>query len=310
MIIFNHNLLFQDEPGLEVGKFKNDTETIPVVQEPASRLSENFVPKSDWVEMSGRQARYHSRLPFEKADKDFSWALEVKGVLSLVWDATERKIFYLKEDEYTPERLRFWVLHTFFPLVLELQRTYRLLHVGSVMIEGKAVLFSALSFGGKSTMTDYFIQQGHTLLSDDCLAIGKRHDGYYAIPSYPFHRPFRETETLGYYTDNFSPEPKPLHAVFLLKKSAPDAAVMITELKGIEKFKAFHYSSFINFNFMKEECFNFYMQMGQYVTVYQVIVPWDLGRLGEIHEVIVSHLQAPGDNHIFSHPIPCTGIHG
>ncbi len=291
MIIFNYNLLFQDEPGLEAGAIKRDAETIAVVKESAPQFPENFVPRSDWLEMSGRQARYRSRLPFEKADRDFSWALEVRGVLSLVWDAAERKVFYRKGDEYTPERLRFWVLHTFFPLVLELQRVYRILHVGSVMIEGQAVLFSAFSFGGKSTLTDYFIRRGHTLLSDDCLAIEKRPDGYGAIPSYPFYRPFRETETLGYYTDNFTREPQPLDAVFLLQKSAPDAAVTITELKGIEKFKAFHYSSFIHFEFMREERFTFFMQMGQSVAVYQVAIPWDLKRLGEVYEMIVRHCK-------------------
>ncbi len=289
MIIFNHNLLFQDEPGLETGEFKHEIETIPVVNEPASRLFDNFTPGSDWMEMSGRKIRYHSRWPFENADKNFSWALEVGGVLLLVWDAAERKICYSRKEGYTPERLRFWVLHTFFPLVLELQRTYRILHVGSVMVEGKAVLFSAFSFGGKSTLTDYFIRQGHTLLSDDCLAIKKQPDGYYAVPSYPFQRPFREPETLGYHVDNFSVEPRPLHAVFLLQKNAPDAAVTVGEIKGIDKFEAFHYSSFIHFDFMKEERFTFFTQLSRYVSVYQITIPWDRKRLKEIHEMILGY---------------------
>ena len=132
--------------------------------------------------------------------------------------------------------------------------------MGSVEIGGKPVVFSAFSFGGKSTMTDYFLQKGHTMLSDDSLAIDKRGNEYYAIASYPFHRPYREFETLGYPVENFATEPKPLHAVYLLEKSEPDAAVEIIELKGIEKFKAFHYSSFIDFSFMKKERFDFFMR--------------------------------------------------
>ena len=140
--------------------------------------------------------------------------------------------------------------------MLELRGIYHILHVGSVEIEGKPVLFSAPSFGGKSTMTDYFIQKGHTMLSDDSLGIDKRGDKYYAIASYPVHRPYRELETLGYPVENFATEPKPLHAVYLLEKSEPDVEVEIIEIKGIEKFKAFHYSTFIDFDFMKKERFD------------------------------------------------------
>ncbi len=288
MIIFNHNLLFQDEPELEEGTLrKNGVETIPVVEKPDLQLSEYFMTRSEWVDMSGQKARYYSVVPFMEADRTFSWALEISEVLTLVWDATVRKIFYLKGDRYTPERLRFWILHTFFPLVLELERSYRILHVGSVEIEGRPVLFSAFSYGGKSTLTDYFIRQGHTLLSDDSLAIEKQDDAYYAISSYPFHRPFRKLETLGYFVTDFAIEPKPLHAVFLLEKSDPDASVVVTEIKGIEKFKAFHYSAFINFDFMKEERFEFFMEMARYVPVYKVKVPWDLNRLHEVYDKII-----------------------
>jgi hypothetical protein len=219
----------------------------------------------------------------------FSWALEIKDVVTLIWDAKSRNIFYIKGNNYTPKQLRYWIFHTFFPIVLELERTYRILHVGSVEIEGKPVLFSAFSFGGKSTLTDYFIKQGHPLLSDDSLGIDKRNDGYYAIPSYPFHRPYRKLETLGDPVENFATEPKPLHAVYLLEKSEPDAKVEIHELKGIEKFKAFHYSAFINFDFMKKERFEFFTEMAKHVPVYKITIPWDLQRLSEVYDAIVKH---------------------
>ena len=111
---------------------------------------------------------------------------------------------------------------------------------------------------------------------------------YYAIASYPFHRPYRELETLGYPVENFATEPKPLHAVYLLEKSEADAAVEIEELKGIEKFKAFHYSSFIDFSFMKQERFAFFTEMAKHVPVYKVKVPWDLDRLDEVYKAIVA----------------------
>jgi len=194
-----------------------------------------------------------------------------------------------KGEHYTPERLQFWIFHTFFPIVLELEHTYRILHVGAVEVEGKPVLFSAFSFGGKSTLTDYFIKKGHTMLSDDSVAIDKQGDVYYVIASYPFHRPYREVETLGDPVTNFATERKPLHAVYLLEKGDADASVEISEVKGIEKFKAFHYSSFIDFSYMKQERFDFFTEMAKHIPVYKIIVPWDLKRLNEVYEKIVLH---------------------
>ncbi|WP_415407102.1 hypothetical protein ACLHDG_00845 [Sulfurovum sp. CS9] len=289
MIIFNHNLIFRNEPELR-DEIQNDAlETIFIIEEAGYPLFKTFPLKSAWLPTSGQEVQYRSSIPFEEADEKFSWALEIKGVVTLVWDAKERKIFYRKGDDFTAQRLRFWVFHTFFPIVLELERTYRILHVGSVEIGGKPVLFSASSFGGKSTLTDYFIRQGHTMLCDDSMAIEKRGNIYYAISSYPFHRPYRELETLGYPVENFATKSKPLHAVYLLEKSDPDAAVEITELKGIEKFKAFHYSSFINFNFMKQERFEFFTEMAKQIPVYRVTVPWDMERLEEVYDTIKTH---------------------
>ncbi len=287
MIIFNHNLIFRNEPKLQDNILKNDLESIFIIEEQTFPLSDTFSLIGAWIPISGGKIRYHSTILFENADTRLSWALEIKDVVTLIWDAKERKILYIKDDKYTPIQLRYWIFHTFFPIVLELERTYRILHVGSVEIEGKPVLFSAFSFGGKSTMTDYFIQKGHTMLSDDSLGIEKRGEEYYAVASYPFHRPYREVETLGYHVENFATEPKLLHAVFLLEKSAPDATVEIVELKGIEKFKAFHYSNFINFSFMKQERFEFFSEMAKYVPVYKVVVPWDLERIEEVYEKIV-----------------------
>jgi len=287
MIIFNHNLIFRNEPQLQDNILKNDLESIFITEEQTFPLSDTFPLIGAWIPISSGKIRYHSVILFENADTRLSWALEIKDVVTLIWDAKERKILYIKGDKYTPIQLRYWIFHTFFPIVLELEGTYRILHVGSVEIEGKPVLFSAFSFGGKSTMTDYFIQKGHTMLSDDSLGIEKRGEEYYAVASYPFHRPYREVETLGYHVENFATEPKLLHAVFLLEKSAPDATVEIVELKGIEKFKAFHYSNFINFSFMKQERFEFFSEMAKYVPVYKVVVPWDLERIEEVYEKIV-----------------------
>lgn len=291
-MIFGHYFDFQSDPSV----FKHvlfpipmdSINTIQVIEEAEFPCTDIFQQTKEWFSASGQNVRYHvSTSSTEKMNEKYSWAFEIKDVVTLIWDASDKKIIYIKGENYTPERLRFWVFHTFFPIVLEMEHIYRILHVGSVEIDGKPVLFSAFSFGGKSTMTDYFLQQGHPLFSDDSLGIDKREDGYYAVPSYPFHRPYRELETLGYPVENFATEPKPLHAVYLLEKSEPDVIVEIIELKGIEKFKAFHYSTFINFDFMKKERFEFFAEMSKHIPVYKVTVPWNLDRLDELYKAIV-----------------------
>jgi len=290
-MIFGHHLDFQNEPvlreeysGYPAASADCTSKIIPVVE---SDHIDNFPLKTDWVELSGQLARYYSLTPYEKSNGCFPWALEIQCVLTLTWDAVGQKIIYKKGKNYTPERLRFWIYHTFFPIVLELERIYRILHVGAVEVEGKPILFSAPSFGGKSTLTDYFLQCGHRLLSDDSLGIDKRGDDYYAIPSYPFHRPYRELETLGCFTKNFFTEVKPLHAIFCLEKVDAGVAVEISEVKGIEKFKAFHYSSFIDFHFMKQDRFLFFTEMAKHISVYTVKVPQDIERLNEVYATIM-----------------------
>jgi len=127
------------------------------------------------------------------------------------------------------------------------------------------------------------------MFSDDSISIDKRGDRYYAISSYPFHRPYREVETLGYRVEKFAREQKPLHALYLFEKSEPDVEVKINEIIEIEKFKAFHYSSFIDLSFMKKERFDFFTEMAKHVPVYRVVIPWDLKRLSEVYKVIVKH---------------------
>ncbi len=289
MIIFGYNLLFLHELSLQDSISENGLETIQIIEHSNFVLEQTFKLKSAWFEMTERDVRYLSHKPFSQAGKSFSWALEIKDVVTLVWESEKKRILYKKGENYTSELLHFWVIHTFFPLLLELERIYHILHVGAVEVEGNVVVFSAFSFGGKSTLTDYFIKKGHTMLSDDTLGVVKNENSYKAVASYPFHRPYRKVEVLGYPVKNFSTGFKPIHAVYLLEKDDPAARVEIEELKGIDKFKAFYYTSFVNFDFMKRERFEFFAEMAQVVPIYKIKIPWDLKRLEEVYQAILRH---------------------
>ena len=242
-----------------------------------------------WTEASGRELRYMTHMPFSEDQNILFWGMEIKDVLSLYWDHTRQELWYTEGKEYTPERLRFWVYHTFAPIMFELHETYRIIHVGAVEIAGRAVLFAAPSFGGKSTLTAHFLERGHSLLSDDTLGIEKRDQEYRAIPSYPFYRPYREAETLGYKAEQFALEPKPVACIYQLERSDNVTSVVIEKVTGIDKFKVLHYSSFVYFSFMKEERFSFFTQMADTVPLYKITYPNDIERVPDVYHAVILH---------------------
>jgi len=286
-MVHGHNFYFTDEPQFNQ---KKETAEHPVYVKCLhnSKILDAYTIKRPWVPISGQNGRYFSKIPFEYAEENFSWGLEIREVLTVIWEADTKTIYYIKKRNYSPERLQFWIYHTFFPITLELNKFCHFLHVGAVEVKGKTLFFSAPSFGGKSTLTDYFIQQGATLVSDDALGIVQKGHSYCALPAYPFHRPYREPEVLGYKVEKFASEVKAVNAIFLLQKTDANGKVAMTELKGIDKFKALHHAVFIEFPFRKKERFQFFGKMAESVPVYQIDIPWDLKRLDEVYLEILN----------------------
>lgn len=288
MVVFDYNFIFLNEKSLSSHNKDKSKKNIEIIEYSHLQLSEHFFIRSPWVTMTLRNVRYYSNKRFEVMPYNDSWALEIENIVTLVWDG-KNTITYCKGLGYTPALLQFWTMHTFFPLILEIQRHHRVLHVGGVQMNGEAILFSALSFGGKSTLTEYFLNKNHTILGDDTIGIMKDNNMYSAIASYPFCRPYRQPETLGNPIVKFADKPLPLKAIYYLEKVEKDACITITELQGVEKFKAFHYSSFVTFDFLKKEHMDFFAHMAKNIPIYSITIPWDLERLEEVYQVILKH---------------------
>ncbi len=230
---FNHDFVFGLVSEKEIGRQRR----VPVREVTADTLARMFDKKSKTSSVSNRQIRYHGDASFDRrSGKEFSWGLEIKEVVTLIWEHSSGSVLYIRGESYSDELLRYWLFHTFFPLVLEMEGRYRILHTASVEIDGRAVLFSAPSHGGKSTLLDYFLRQGYPLLSDDTLAIEHREDGFYATGSYPYYRPFRKVESLGLYHPNFVQEPRRISAFFSLQRGKADDKVQISKTRGIRTF--------------------------------------------------------------------------
>ena len=288
MLVFNRNFIFLDEPILTTS-IDNTLKSITVIKNNNVLLSDTFMLQSSWVEMTRKNVRYYTNIPFEDKLTINFWALEIEDVVTLVWDGKINTITYIEGVKYTAKLLEFWVLHTFFPLVLELANIYHILHVSAVQIKEKTILFSAYSGGGKSTLTDYFIQKGHVVYGDDTIAINEHKNNYEVIASYPYHRPYREPEVLGYPIVNFGTDVQTLSHIYQLEKSESNVDIQIIELSGVEKFEAIYQSMFVTFENMKKERYLFATKMATYVKVFRVSVPWDMERLEEVYQAILTH---------------------
>jgi hypothetical protein len=233
----------------------------------------------------GRQTYLLQYIPFNKRKRRYIFI--VKGVISFYWEEETKKIYYKHKTGIEDTLIKYWLLHTFLPLYFVLENIYEILHVGAVEVAGKALLFAAPSFGGKSTLTHYFLKQGHALLSDDRLGLVKQNNSYIAIPSYPYARNYRALENLGEYVDNFAKRPLEVNCIYHLKQVGAGKSVSIRELKGIEKFSVIEMSKDIKLSSFLLEKFPILHDLVQNLTIYELQVPQDIDRLNEVYTVIV-----------------------
>ncbi|MDO9208053.1 MAG: hypothetical protein Q7T91_07350 [Sulfuricurvum sp.] len=219
------------------------------------------------------------------------WIFTVENVISFAWETQSGKISYRFLAEATEDIFRFWLYHIVLPIYFSIGQVYKFLHTGAVEIEEKSVLFMAPSHGGKSTLTDYFLQRGHPLITDDKMATFEKEGEYYAVPSHPYHRPFRTVEVLGHLCENPATQIRPIHAIYILEKSEPEAQIVIRRLKGIEKFSRLHEGGEMNFSFFTPQYVTYLAGLANRVNVYEITVPHDMERLEEVYQTIKEHTR-------------------
>ncbi len=279
---YSHTIQFDTSPGVDTPT----DDTIAIVEYTGTDIEEKLTHTQNYYSNQGRDIVLGSDEVFSRTRKGRLWSYEVVDVVHFFWYSGTRTIYYIPHKLFTADLLTYWTLHIILPTFFTIEESYRFLHTGAVEVESRPVFFFADSFGGKSTLTNYFLKHGHPLITDDKLAVEEKEGKFFALPSYPYHRPYRQLETLGYFTDNVATTPKPIQTVYALDRTDPDSAVNITELYGIEKFKVLRYGSEFNLSFLKTDQFAFLFRLSKVVQVYRVTVPWDLERLEEVYAAI------------------------
>ncbi len=239
----------------------------------------------------GRRVYLYSDREFDGSEAAQPWCYEVEDVVTFYWGGGERTIYYELGKKGDANLLGFWFIHLLLPLYMTLENMYDLLHAGAVEVDGKPICFIAPSMGGKSTMTDYFMKQGHPLVSDDKVPTFIQDGSVMAVGSHPYHRPYRKFEELGYRVETFTDSFKPIHAFYELEGAESDAEIRIEEVKGFAKFDALLQNYLYMFSWLKPQRLKYLSQMLNSIRVFHVAVPWDMQRLGEVHTMICTHSQ-------------------
>ena len=237
----------------------------------------------------GRDVILCSNREFDGSELGQPWCYEVQDVVTFYWVGGERKIYYELDEKGNVDLLSFWFIHLLLPFYMALENMYDFLHAGAVSVDGKTILFIAPSMGGKSTMTDYFIKQGHSLISDDKVPTFIQDGKFMAVGSHPYHRPYRKFEELGYRVSEFTTYFKPIHAFYELKGVESDADITIEEIKGFAKFDVLLFNYLYKFSHLKQKQLKHLAEMMNSIKVFHVRVPWNMERLSEVHNMICEH---------------------
>lgn len=191
-----------------------------------------------------------------------------------------------------------------------MQRGLTLLHASAVVIDGRAVAFSADSGHGKSTLAAAMHARGHALLTDDVCAL----DGRDALPAFallkvadaslpwlgiggePLDRESEGTMRLRFRATNARAVRAPLGAVFMLEAGDD---VRVKPLRGSEAVMSFVRAMYWNdlaTPALRGELFQQASQLAKSTQSYTMTRPLDWTRLRETCERIegiVAGLRLP-----------------
>lgn len=213
----------------------------------------------------------------------------VKGVVSYQCFSDRNEIHYILDELANEKLLQYWLLHIVLPIYYTMKNEYYFLHACSVRVKDSTILFMADSMGGKSTLTDHFIKNNHKLVSDDKLGVFIKDNKVMAVPSYPYHRPYRRYEDLGYKVELFEENATELSHVYVLDLDQSHDNVIVSELRGVEKFSKLIRGTEIGLPYFQKERFEFISKFTNKIPVFTITVPKDLTRLDEVYQVIVEH---------------------
>jgi len=267
------------------------TQTLRLEVSKVKQTKKHFLYQTPVLEIHGRETQLSSTVVFDKTrnSKTREWKITIENLFDFVWFNKSKRLKIEYSQTLDKEKLSFWLLHTIIPIYLMLQQESILLHASSVKVNQGAILFLAPSFGGKSTLADFFVTKGHKLLSDDKIRLHREEYQYRVYASYPYRRRYRENETLGDYSAVYENKSIALSSCYVLVYVEEDAECFVSVLRGLEKFESLKNSYLYEPVSMSKIELTYLMHLSQICNVYQVSVPKKLKRLEDVYHCIVTH---------------------
>ncbi len=211
---------------------------------------------------------------------------EIENDCQLIWykDLYPYKIEY-KIYSATPYRVKYWILHTFLPLVYELFLDSLVLHASSIEIDGKAVSIVAPSMGGKSTLAYYAVDKRRAGLICDESTVLRFESGVLVTPTHPYIRYFRKRFHLGKKVDNFVQGSIELDSIIVLQKG--ENRISISKLKGIEAFKRLLDATLIDMGRLEKNRFEKLLRVYKNIDIYLLKFPDNIDLISDIFDTIL-----------------------
>ncbi len=281
MFVYNTEVVISDT------SYSN--ENLYIVQTDTSPSLNDYVNYFTFHNNQGRELELSSPESFNTDKKTNKLMFQVKDIVDFFWDFNNNVISYRLLKNGTRKLLEYWLYHIVLPIYFTLKEKYLFLHVGAVSVEHNPVIFMANSFGGKSTLTDFFLKKGHALITDDKLATYKENEEFFAVASHPYHRPYREQETLGIKASNIENKPNIFKTIYVLQKASKDSTIQFNKLHGIKKFKHLHSACEMEFPFTFQKNTEYLLELSKKVQLFTIEIPWDLNRLEEVYNKIIEH---------------------
>ena len=237
----------------------------------------------------GRQVNLSTDLEQGRDVPGAQWCYTVKDVVRLTWTVDSRIIFYEIGPRGNSALLTFWLVHLVLPLYLTLERIYVFFHAAGVEIEGRPVLFTAPSMGGKSSLVQYFLGRGHALVADDKLPTYQENGGYMAAPAHPFCRARRTFENLGCRAPESMLRPKTICCLYELEPAGAGDRVQIQKIRGMKKLELLLPHCLYTLIYLQPERMRYLADLLESVPIFSLHLPWDLERLPEVYDKLSCH---------------------
>ena len=276
---------------------------------------------------NGAQLFYQSIYRTDAGEPAFhTWTVPGRSLMRIVYhdrtqfwiDLDGGKVWAEWDEKSSFEDTVSYLLGPVFGFVLRM-RGVVCLHASAVVCVGRAAAFVGDAGAGKSTTAAALAQRGHSVISDDIVALTERDGGFYAAPAYPYLSLWPESvdalygpeaslpafsesfqkRMLSLREGQFASEPFPLGAIFFLDErvAVPDAPRIekMTQRDALMMLVANTYANLLLDDERRAREFAFLGRMVERVPVWRVRAHQDTSRLGALCGLIEGELS--GSNH-------------